>query len=113
VHPAFAAATLQRKAGTIFGDDRHAAFTMQRLGAAGRIFRRAGRIGGLRGDDFNGAQRTGKQHKSGFENRFHEMPPDNNFTETTLEHDPEKWKPVFPRDKRGTRLRGDHAQTKR
>jgi len=22
------------------------------------------------------------------------------------------WKPVFPRDKRGTRLRGDHAQTK-
>jgi hypothetical protein len=29
-----------------------------------------------------------------------------------LEHDPEKWAPVFPRDKRGTRLRGDHAQTK-
>jgi hypothetical protein len=37
-----------------------------------------------------------------------------------LEHDPEKacpaldagWVPVFPRDKRGTRLRGDHAQTK-
>src|SRR6185295_1976894 len=29
----------------------------------------------------------------------------------SLEHDPEKWKPVFPRDKRGTRLRGDHAQT--
>jgi hypothetical protein len=28
----------------------------------------------------------------------------------TLEHDPEKWVPVFPRDKRGTRLRGDHAQ---
>jgi hypothetical protein len=27
------------------------------------------------------------------------------------EHDPEKWKPVFPRDKRETRLRGDHAQT--
>jgi hypothetical protein len=27
-----------------------------------------------------------------------------------LEHDPEKWVPVFPRDKRGTRLRGDHAQ---
>src|SRR5438445_11562286 len=27
-----------------------------------------------------------------------------------LEHDPEKWIPVFPRDKRGTRLRGDHAQ---
>ncbi|HUN97560.1 MAG TPA: hypothetical protein VMU69_15190 [Bradyrhizobium sp.] len=26
-----------------------------------------------------------------------------------LEHDPEKRKPVFPRDKRGTRLRGDHA----
>src|SRR5262245_57749996 len=26
-----------------------------------------------------------------------------------LEHDPEKWKPVFPRDKRGTRLRVDHA----
>jgi hypothetical protein len=25
--------------------------------------------------------------------------------------DPEKWKPVFPRDKRETRLRGDHAQT--
>jgi len=25
-------------------------------------------------------------------------------------HDPEKWEPVFPRDKRGTRLRGDHAQ---
>ena len=31
----------------------------------------------------------------------------------TLERDPEKWAPVFPRDKRGTRLRGDHAQTKR
>jgi hypothetical protein len=30
-----------------------------------------------------------------------------------LEHDPEKWAPVFPRDKRGTRLRGDHAQTER
>src|SRR5258708_6072486 len=30
-----------------------------------------------------------------------------------LEHEPEKWIPVFPRDKRGTRLRGDHAQTKR
>jgi hypothetical protein len=29
-----------------------------------------------------------------------------------LEHDPEKWTPVFPRDKRGTRLRGDHAQIK-
>jgi predicted amidohydrolase YtcJ len=29
-----------------------------------------------------------------------------------LEHDPEKWTPVFPRDKRGTRLRGDHAQSK-
>src|SRR6516164_2383539 len=28
-----------------------------------------------------------------------------------LKHDPEKWAPVFPRDKRGTRLRGDHAQT--
>jgi len=32
--------------------------------------------------------------------------------EGPLEHDPEKWKPVFPREKRGTRLRGDHAQTK-
>src|SRR5205085_3856469 len=29
-----------------------------------------------------------------------------------LEHDPEKWIPVFSRDKRGTRLRGDHAQSK-
>jgi hypothetical protein len=29
-----------------------------------------------------------------------------------LEHDPEKWVPVFPRHKRGTRLRGDHAQIK-
>jgi DNA-binding response OmpR family regulator len=38
-----------------------------------------------------------------------------------LKHDPEKhalgrrpggWIPVFPRDKRGTRLRGDHAQTR-
>jgi hypothetical protein len=28
-----------------------------------------------------------------------------------LEHDPEKCEAVFPRDKRGTRLRGDHAQT--
>jgi hypothetical protein len=28
-----------------------------------------------------------------------------------LEHDPEKWTPVFPRDKGGTHLRGDHAQT--
>jgi hypothetical protein len=28
-----------------------------------------------------------------------------------LEHDPEKCVAVFPRDKRGTRLRGDHAQT--
>ena len=25
------------------------------------------------------------------------------------EHDPEKWVPVFPSDKRGTGLRGDHA----
>src|SRR4029077_15570215 len=30
-----------------------------------------------------------------------------------LQHDPEKWVPVFPRDKRGTRLRGDHAQNKK
>src|SRR4029077_19806502 len=37
-----------------------------------------------------------------------------------FEHDPdpkgrvsEKWKPVFPRDKRGTRLRRDHAQIER
>jgi len=29
-----------------------------------------------------------------------------------LEHDPEKCVAVFPRDKRGTRLRGDHAQSK-
>jgi hypothetical protein len=29
-----------------------------------------------------------------------------------LKHDPEKRIPVFPRDKRGTRLRGDHAQTR-
>jgi hypothetical protein len=28
-----------------------------------------------------------------------------------LKHDPEKRVPVFPRDKRETRLRGDHAQT--
>src|ERR1700738_4126369 len=28
-----------------------------------------------------------------------------------LEHDPEKWAAVFPRDKRQGRLRGDHAQT--
>src|SRR5712692_8696360 len=32
---------------------------------------------------------------------------------TLWSNDPEKWVPVFPRDKRGTRLRGDHAQTKR
>jgi uncharacterized membrane protein len=31
----------------------------------------------------------------------------------TLERNPEKWIPVFPRDKRGTRLRGDHAQAKK
>jgi hypothetical protein len=37
---------------------------------------------------------------------------DSDFRIATLEHDPEKWKPVFPRDKRETRLRGDHAQTK-
>ncbi len=30
-----------------------------------------------------------------------------------LEHDPEKWKPAFPRDKRGSRVsRGEHARTK-
>jgi hypothetical protein len=28
-----------------------------------------------------------------------------------LRLDPEAWTPVFPRGKRGTRLRGDHAQT--
>jgi hypothetical protein len=32
--------------------------------------------------------------------------------EVRLEHDPEKWVPVVPRDKRGTRLRRDHAQIK-
>jgi hypothetical protein len=32
--------------------------------------------------------------------------------DSPLEHDPEKWVPVFPRDKRETRLRGDHAQIK-
>ena len=30
-----------------------------------------------------------------------------------LEHDPEKWVPAFPRDKHGTRLRGDHALIER
>jgi hypothetical protein len=34
--------------------------------------------------------------------------PDRNKVEQ--EHDPEKWKPVFPRDN-AKRLRGDHAQT--
>jgi hypothetical protein len=43
------------------------------------------------------------------------------LSDEQLEHDPEKhalglrpdgWKPVFPRDKRGTRLRGDHPQNK-
>ena len=29
-----------------------------------------------------------------------------------LEHDPEQWVPVFHRDKRGSRLRGEHAQIK-
>jgi len=27
-----------------------------------------------------------------------------------LQHDPEKWRPVFPRDKRGMRLREGHAE---
>src|SRR5262249_34056187 len=31
----------------------------------------------------------------------------------SLAHDPEKWAPVFPRDKLGARLRGDHAQIRR
>jgi hypothetical protein len=30
-----------------------------------------------------------------------------------LEHDPEKWKPVFNATNAKTRLRADHAQTKR
>ena len=30
---------------------------------------------------------------------------------SSAEHDPEKWAPGFLRDKRVTRLRGDHAQT--
>jgi hypothetical protein len=30
-----------------------------------------------------------------------------------LKPDPEKWIAVFARDKRGARLRGDHAQIKR
>jgi hypothetical protein len=30
-----------------------------------------------------------------------------------LEHDPEEWEPVLPRDKRQRRLRGDHAQIRR
>jgi hypothetical protein len=39
-----------------------------------------------------------------------ELPPPAEFS---LEHDPEKWKPVFPRDKWRRHLRGDHAQTSR
>ena len=31
---------------------------------------------------------------------------------TPWRHDPEKWKQVLPRDKRGTRLRGDHCSNK-
>src|SRR5437879_11461638 len=54
----------------------------------------------------SGGQRNGSPRKTAFHGG--------------LEHDPEKacpaldaeWAPVFPRDKRGTRLRGDHAQTK-
>src|SRR6516165_5898214 len=34
------------------------------------------------------------------------FPPDVSWLDVgMLEHDPEKWKPVFPRDKRGTRAR--------
>jgi hypothetical protein len=33
------------------------------------------------------------------------------LSDSQLEHDPEKWKPVLPHDKRATRLREDHAQT--
>jgi hypothetical protein len=39
-----------------------------------------------------------------------ENPPANSYS--VIEHDPEKCAAVFPRDKRGTRLRGDHAQSK-
>jgi hypothetical protein len=49
--------------------------------------------------------------------RNREMPGDTRdrgrMRRPALEHDPEKWVPVFPRDKRQGRLRGDHAQTKR
>jgi hypothetical protein len=30
-----------------------------------------------------------------------------------IEHEPETWTPVFPRDVGGTRLRGDHAQKRK
>ena len=43
---------------------------------------------------------------------------ENMVNEVLTEHGPgpegrvrARWEPVFPRDKRGTRLRGDHAQT--
>jgi hypothetical protein len=35
------------------------------------------------------------------------------FKPENLEHDPEKWKPVFHATNAKTRLRVDHAQTKR
>jgi hypothetical protein len=38
--------------------------------------------------------------------------PQQRAIDRRLKHDPEKCEAVFPRDKRGTRLRGDHAQTK-
>jgi hypothetical protein len=31
--------------------------------------------------------------------------------EAASKHDPEECEAMFPRDKRGTRLRGDHART--
>jgi len=43
--------------------------------------------------------------------RMHDGAKEVRIARAYLEYDPEKWAPIFPRDKRGTRLRADHAQT--
>jgi hypothetical protein len=67
------------------------------------------RVGGY--EAASGRRYNGRTQNDSYA-RFHDCPLEPQHYNRALAHDPEKWEPVFPRDKRGTRLRGDHAPTK-
>src|SRR6516164_4505520 len=60
-----------------------------------------------------GRPKNGNRPPAGYASgRFHRRQVWGISAAANFQHDPEKCVAIFPRDKRGTRLRGDHAQTR-